>query len=90
MIIEERLTEVRTWLKELPKKSEEAVELDKEEQELVAHLSHENLKEELANLSVSLGVAETSKDTHRVEELTKRIKRLHEKMRALEENSKAL
>ena len=89
-MIEERLTEVRTWLKELPEKSEEMRELKKEERELFLHLSRDALKEELANLSVALAHAETSKDEERVGELSQEIGTLHKKMRSLEESQEVL
>ena len=80
--IEERLSEVRLWLKELPVSDQ----LKKEEAELENHLARELLKDELLNLSVLLANAETSKDNGKVEELTKRINSVHKKLRALEQH----
>ncbi len=88
--IEERLTEVRTWLKELPDKSEEAKELEKEEKELMGHLRGEELKDELANLSVALSQSETSKDDEGVLELTQKIQAVHKELRNVEEGKKTL
>ncbi len=88
--IEERLTEVRTWLKELPSKDSEKERLEKEERELENNLEAEALREELMSLSVELVGAETSKDDERVDELTKGIKKLHEKLTGIEDNRKTL
>ncbi|MDO8565116.1 MAG: hypothetical protein Q7R67_00615, partial [bacterium] len=88
--IEERLTELRLWKKELPEDAEETEALDREEDELKNHLSSENLREELANLSVGLATAETLKDNEKVEELTQRIGALHKEIRALEERKNVL
>ncbi len=82
---EERLTELRLWQKELPEGAAEAVDMKKEEEELMDSLSHQALREELGNLSALLSAAETSKDQERVEELTKRISSLHKEILALEE-----
>lgn len=82
--IQERLTEVRTWLKELPEESAEGKEMKKEEKELEVHLAQENLKEELGNLSVALGQAETSKEEEKVRELSERISDVLKEIRSLE------
>ena len=83
-LIQERLTEVRLWLKEL-KSAAEKKTLQKEEAELENHLEQEMLKDELAGLSVELSIAETSKDEGRVGELTKRIQAVLKNIRVLEE-----
>ena len=88
--IEERLTEVRTWLKELPEKSEEGEELKKEERELNSHLTQDNLKEELATLSVALAEAETSKDEEGIKELSRKIRKVHQEIQAVEEGRNVL
>ncbi len=82
--VEERLTEVRTWLKELPEKSEERGSLEKEEKELLSHLAHEAHKVELADLSVALLAAETSKNDEEVRALSGTIQKLLKEMRDLE------
>lgn len=85
-LIEERLTEVRLWLKELP----DSVDLKKEEAELENHLSRELLKDELSNLSVLLSNAETSKEDKKVKDLIRRIKKIHKEIRVLEEKENML
>lgn len=87
--VEERLTEVRMWLKEV-KDKDEVDKLKKEEAELVSHLEEDKLKSELHELSVSLGQAETSKEEGTIEELTKRIQEIHKELRALENSKKIL
>lgn len=84
--LEERLSEVRLWLKEMP----EAAEFKKEEVELENHLAQEILKEELSSLSAALAKAETSKDNDREEELKLSIHKLNKEKVALEERSKSL
>jgi DNA primase len=88
--IQERLTEVRTWLKELPEKSPEVKELEKEESELLGHLTQEELKEELADLSVALAAAETSKDDEAVSELSGKIQEVLKRVRGVEEGRNVL
>jgi DNA primase len=88
--LEERLTEVRLWKKEMPSGAKELQALEKEEKELENRLAQESLKEELANLTVALGLAETSKEETKVEELMHKIQALHKEMRSLEEKGKAL
>ncbi|MEK7148073.1 MAG: toprim domain-containing protein, partial [Patescibacteria group bacterium] len=89
-LIEERLTEVRLWLKELPEDTSEAKDFRKEENELMSHLSHELLKAELTELSVVLAIAETSKDNEKVDELSRNIQEVHKKMRDLEVRDRVL
>ena len=84
--IEERLNEVRLWLKEIPT----SAEFKTEEVELLNHLSYEILREELSSLTVLLSQAETSKDNEGVRELTIRIKELHDQIRALEQKKNIL
>lgn len=88
--IEERLTEVRLWIKELPSGAEDAAELKKEERELQNNLKNELLKDELKNLNVALASAETSKDIKATEALMVKINKLHQEMRALEEEKNVL
>lgn len=91
--IEERLTEVRTWLAELRGSSAPETEvesLEKEEKELLSHLRGEELKDELIHLSVALAQSETSKDEEGVTELTKKIQELHQELRKVEEGKKTL
>ena len=83
--IEERLTEVRLWVKELTKNSPEANDLKKEEVELEGHLSKELLGQELSELSLALAVAETSKDSEEASKLTKRIHGVLKKIQVLED-----
>ena len=78
--LEERLSEVRQWLKEMP----ENQDFQKEESELENNLAQEIIKDELGSVLVSLALAETSKDNERVNDLAKRVKELHGKIRALE------
>jgi DNA primase len=84
-IVEERLTEVRTWIAELKDDQQDLTNLKSEEKELMNYLSQETLKEELGELSVSLAVAESSKDDKRVEELSQEIQKVLKNIRALEE-----
>ncbi len=79
--IQERLTEVRTWLKEVPENSDEASTLKKEEEELLSHLSEDEVQGELKSLSVALSQAETSKEEGVVAELLKKIAELHKKLK---------
>lgn len=80
-MIQERLTEVRIWLKELLPTSPEKKDLEKEEEELLGHLASEDLKEELARLTVELSQAEVIKDDERIEKITKQIMEVHKKLR---------
>jgi DNA primase len=84
--VEERLTEVRMWLKE----DLNNVEFKREEEELLNHLSRATLGRELGDLFLSLSRAETSKDEEGVRELTKLINEIHKKIRALDENVEVL
>lgn len=88
--IEERLTEVRVWLKELLGNSSEAEELKREERELEDHLAHELLGLELSELSVDLAKAETSKDSEGIVKFTKGIQEVLKKLRVLEDKKKVL
>lgn len=89
-MVEERLTEVRTWLSEFPEGSAEAKEWFKEESELLEHLSQENLKDELSALTVALRAAESSKDSKVVEGLALKVQEVLKKVRAIEEDGKVL
>ncbi len=89
-LMEERLTEVRTWLSEFPEDAPEAKDWVKEESEILAHLSQESLKEELSALTVFLSQAETSKDSKSVEELALKVQEVLKKIRAIEEEGKVL
>ncbi len=82
--LEERLTELRLWLKEVPENAKEAEEIRREEAELENHLTQEILKEALSQFSVALAVAEMSKDANKVEDLMQSIKKLHTEIQALE------
>ena len=82
-LIEERLTEVRRWKKEL-KDSSELKDLEKEESELESHLAREKLGEELSSLTVALTKAETSKDEATVKEIAGQIQEILKKVRLLE------
>ena len=88
--IEERLTEVRLWKREMPEKAKEREALEKEEAELENRLLQEGLKEELTNLTVSLGQAETSKELAKIEEIARRISEVHKSIVALENKRKSL
>ena len=79
-IVEERLTEVRTWLKEIP----DHVEFQREEAELVNTLAEENLREVLLSLTVSLRQAETSKDSEATAEVATRVQKVLQELQALE------
>ena len=85
-MIEERLTEVRMWLKENPDNSE----FKREEVELENHLAQFNLGRELGELFVFLSQAEASKDEDRVLALTKQIAEVHKKIRTLDDVKKVL
>ncbi len=80
-IVEERLTEVRTWLKEVTENSDEATALRREEDELLAHLAEENAHDELKGLAVALAEAETLKEESLAQELLKKIAELHKKLK---------
>ncbi|MBI2087057.1 MAG: DNA primase [Candidatus Zambryskibacteria bacterium] len=84
-LIEERLWEVKLWIKELPEASPEKKELKKEKKELEDNLSQELLHEELAGLKVALSGAETSKDEKRARKLTKRIQEVLKNISILEQ-----
>lgn len=84
-ILEERLTEVRQWLKELPDGSTDRKELLQEEKELLNHLEEAALKSELSMLTVALRESETSKDEMKAAEIAGRIQELYKKVRALED-----
>ena len=86
--IEERLSEVRQWLKEV--KGDEADALKKEEEELIGHLTSQNLKKELSDLVVELSKAETSKDDVEVKKLAEKIQEVHKAITALERKGEAL
>lgn len=83
-LIEERLTEVRRWKEEMKGSTAELKDLEKEESELEAHLSRENLKEELSSLTVALTKAETSKDEAGVKEIAGQIQKVLNRLRVLE------
>ncbi len=83
--VEERLTEVRTWLKELPEKGKETDALRAEEKELLTHLGQERLREELGTLMVALAGFEASKNEAQVLELSGQIQKVLKEIRALEE-----
>ncbi len=89
-LIEERLTEVRTWLAEFPEDAIEAKEWVKEESELLGHLLQESLKEELTALTVVLSQAERSKDNKTVEDLALKVQEVLKKIRAIEVDNKVL
>ncbi len=88
--LEERLTEIRLWQKEMKGESKESESLKKEEQEIENHLAQEGIKEELSKLTIALAGAETSKDGAKVDEIMLRIKELHTETRSLEEKSKSI
>ena len=79
-MIEERLTEVRAWLKEVGDS-----ELKKEEAELVNNLKHEEFKAELLELNRRLSQAESSKDEKEVARVAKRIQGVLKGIRTLED-----
>ena len=89
-VIEERLTEVRLWLKDLSDSAPEIALLKKEEAELKNNLSGVILRDELNNLLSELSQAELSKNNKLIEKLTARIRELHGQIRALEEKKKIL
>ena len=80
-MIQERLTEVRAWLKEVGRSAELLAEKD----ELENHLAEEVLKDEFTALKVSLSQAETSKDEEEVGRISKKIQAVLKKIRALED-----
>lgn len=79
--IQERLNEVRSWLREIPADNT----FKREEAELERRLAQEGLREELSSLAISLARAETSRDAEKIDELTKRISSLHREIRELED-----
>ena len=87
--IEERLSEIRLWSKEL-RESKDEVLLKKEESELVDNLAKLILKENLNKLSLELREAERVKNNDLVENLTAKIQEIHGEMRVLEEKSKIM
>ena len=89
-MIQEKLTEIRTWLKEAPKTSKDFLAWKKEEDELTNHLADVLVHEELSQLSLDLSRAEVAKDNKLIESLTLNIQEVHKKIRALEENKKIL
>jgi DNA primase len=89
-VVEERLTEVRTWLKELPTSSSEEKEFKKEEDELLAFLAKESLKDELYSLSIALKEAETSKEESTATLIAGKIQEVHKRILSLEEGRKVL
>ena len=88
--IEERLTEVRLWLKELSESDQEGRVLKKEESELVNNLLELDLRDGLTRLSFELARAEASKDEELVKSIASEIQKTHAKMRSLEEKKKVL
>lgn len=84
-LIEERLTEVRSWIAEQEDSAENLPEFKKEQEELERHLRKEDLGEELSLLQVSLAESETSKDSERSAELLNQVQAVLKKLRALEE-----
>ena len=88
--IEERLTEVRLWLKELSESDQEGRVLKKEESELVNNLLELDLRDGLTRLSFELSRAEASKDEELVKSIASEIQKTHAKMRSLEEKKKVL
>ena len=88
--LEERLTEVRLWQKEMKGDSQEIESLKKEEAEIETHLEQEVLKEELSRLTVALAQAETSKDESNIEEVMRRVNELHKAVRKLEEKKSSV
>lgn len=88
--IQERLTEVRTWLKELPESGDEALELKKEERELLGRLKQEALHDELRSLTVSLAQAETSKDEAAADKLARQVSAIHKELQNLEGKEESL
>ena len=88
--IEERLTEIKLWQKELSKTAPEALVLEKEEAELMNHLASLDLRDSLNHLSTELSRAEVAKDNKLIEGLTLKIQDVHKQIRALEEKKKIL
>lgn len=88
--IEERLTEVRLWLKELPESNQEVTVLKKEESELVNNLLELDLRDGLAHFSSELSRAEVSKDEELIKVIASEIQKTHAEMRSLEEKKKML
>jgi len=89
-LIEERLAEVRLWIKELPENAPERKEFKKEENELSDNLRQEELRDELAKFTVELSQAETSKDEEGVRKIASKIQETHKAIRALEMKREAL
>ncbi|MGB3922136.1 MAG: DNA primase [Minisyncoccia bacterium] len=88
--IEERLTEVREWLKELPERNPEVETLRKEEFELENNLKELDLRDELARLSLELSRAEAARDEELAKGFASDIQRVHAEMYLLEEKKKVL
>ncbi|OHB13457.1 MAG: DNA primase [Candidatus Zambryskibacteria bacterium RIFCSPLOWO2_12_FULL_45_14] len=82
--IEERLTEIELWRKELPES------FKKEEIELMDNLSGIILHENLSQLSIELSRAEALKDNKLVAGLARQIQEVHGQIRKLEEKKKML
>ncbi len=88
--VEERLAEVRVWLKELPETDSEILALRKEEAELVNSLLELDLRDELTRLSAELARGEATGDEELVKNISASIKKIHAEMRSLEEKKKVL
>lgn len=88
--IEERLTEVRTWIAELKGDAREMREMQREEAEMVNRLALSSLKDELNSFRFTLSLAEKTKDQKQVESLSLEIYELLKKLRALEEGKDVL
>ena len=84
--IEERLNEVREWLKDMP----ESVEIKTEERELETSIESITLHESLDKLSAELARAESAKDSKKIESLTQEISQAHKRLTALEERKKLM
>lgn len=88
--IEERLTEVRVWLREISESDPEMEVLKREESELINNLSELDLREGLTRLSIELAHAEAIKDDDLTKNIASEIKKNHSEMRTLEEKKKVL
>lgn len=88
--IEERLKEVKLWKKELTSGTAEWALLGREEEELEANLSAEEVRDELNQTLAQLREAERKGESESVAKLLQEVKRLHEKVHSLEEKKKKL
>lgn len=86
--VEERLTEVHSWLSEIGSersRAKDISQLEKEKKELEGYLTLTALREELSNLTISLASAEAERNDLEVERLAKKIQEIMKELRNIEE-----